>query len=1110
MSLLYRFMALVFIALLPVGAIEIYNEFEMRRVRASELHQEAERVARLLATEQERMIEGVRQLLHTVTLMGFVRDDDSACQKMIMRLKAGYPDYLGIHVTDTNGTVRCTTTSNSVGINIADRLHWRQAMASSAFAIGEYIRGRFTGKGLLPFALPFTDWTGKPGGAVTALLDVAWMADYFEQKPLPHNASLMIADRNGTLIARIPELPGAVGRRLPERFLSLLEATQPGSVEMPGLDDRTRVFGYIPTHYGTDGIFIAVGLDQATAMQPIDRALRRSLILMAAVLALTLLAAWWGGSIWVRQPVRKLIAATQRWGQGDLSARSQIGADASEIAILGRSFDAMADQLQDRERLREEKFAIEHRMAAVLDSVTDAVFEVDRTWRVVFVNERADTLLGEGRTLPGTALDDIFPEIDHVGFWHHARQAMEGRTAVEFQEYDPPHERWYAVRAFPSRAGLAFYVKDITARERLEEDLRRHRALLDQVMETLPVGVFVIGADGAVLRINAAAQRIWAGKRDVGSLDDFGEYKGWWVDSGRPIEAREWAAARALTRGETSLNEIIEIECFDGSRKTVRNSAVPLRDRDGRISGTVVLNEDITDRLATERQIAIEQAKYRAIVDTAVDAMVVIDEAGAIQSFNKAAETIFGYTADEAVGRNVSMLMPEPDHSAHDDYILNYRRTGIRKIIGSGREVQGQRQDGSLFPLELSIEEWRIGEQRYFTGIMRDITRRKGMEEDLRLAKETAEQADLAKGKFLAAASHDLRQPMQSVMFFANALERHIADEEGRRKLSHLERGLDTLKNLLDSLLDVSRLDAGVVQTNIQEFPLHPMIEHIGAAYAPLAADKGLKLTVSPCRMTVISDRTLLERMVRDLIENALRYTETGEIRLTCFEAGGWVRIIVQDTGIGIPPDQLSRIFEEFHQVGNPERDRQQGLGLGLAIVRRLSNLLSHKVSVHSDVGRGSVFAIEVPLGKSDAGTLPVVRTAAVPMPANGNGCFAVIIDDDAIVLMGLQVILGEWGFEVLAAGSEEQALERLSRIGRRPDIIIADYRLRDGKIGTDAIRNIRERIGSTVPGVILTGETGSECQQDAARYNLDIAHKPVTPRQLSRTLERQLRPVAK
>jgi hypothetical protein len=214
MSLLYRFMALVFIALLPVGAIEIYNEFEMRRVRASELHQEAERVARLLATEQERMIEGVRQLLHTVTLMGFVRDDDSACQKMIMRLKAGYPDYLGIHVTDTNGTVRCTTTSNSVGINIADRLHWRQAMASSAFAIGEYIRGRFTGKGLLPFALPFTDWTGKPGGAVTALLDVAWMADYFEQKPLPHNASLMIADRNGTLIARIPELPGAVGRRL--------------------------------------------------------------------------------------------------------------------------------------------------------------------------------------------------------------------------------------------------------------------------------------------------------------------------------------------------------------------------------------------------------------------------------------------------------------------------------------------------------------------------------------------------------------------------------------------------------------------------------------------------------------------------------------------------------------------------------------------------------------------------------------------------------------------------------------------------------------------------------------------------------------------------------
>jgi CheY-like chemotaxis protein/anti-sigma regulatory factor (Ser/Thr protein kinase) len=350
---------------------------------------------------------------------------------------------------------------------------------------------------------------------------------------------------------------------------------------------------------------------------------------------------------------------------------------------------------------------------------------------------------------------------------------------------------------------------------------------------------------------------------------------------------------------------------------------------------------------------------------------------------------------------------------------------------------------------------------------------------------------------------------MQSVVFFANALERHIGDEDGREKLTHLERGLDTLKNLLDGLLDVSRLDAGVVPTDVQDFPLHLMIDHIGAAYTPLAAGKGLKLTVNPCRMTVSSDRMLLERMVRNLVENALRYTETGEIRVSCIETAGTVRIIVQDTGIGIPPDQLSRIFEEFHQVGNPERDRQQGLGLGLAIVRRLSNLLGHRVEVHSDVGRGSVFSIEVPLGRKDIGMLPAARIAS-PVPANGNGRFAVIIDDDAIVLMGLQVILKEWGFDVLTAGSEEQALERLSRTGRRPDIIIADYRLRGGKVGTDAIRNIRERIGSAVPSVILTGETGTECQRDAAQYDLDIAHKPVTPRQLSRTLEKQLRPLAK
>jgi CheY-like chemotaxis protein len=248
----------------------------------------------------------------------------------------------------------------------------------------------------------------------------------------------------------------------------------------------------------------------------------------------------------------------------------------------------------------------------------------------------------------------------------------------------------------------------------------------------------------------------------------------------------------------------------------------------------------------------------------------------------------------------------------------------------------------------------------------------------------------------------------------------------------------------------------------------------------------------------VRSDRTLLARLVRNLVDNALRYTQSGMIRLRCKEEGGRLAIEVQDTGIGIPGEHLERIFEEFHQVGNPERDRALGLGLGLAIVRRVSLLLDHPVEVRSVHGRGSAFRVLVPLGQA--------RPAAVEAPAtapDGRGRFAVLVDDDAVVLLGLRTVLTEWGYTVLAAGSADQAMERLAAQERRPDILIADYRLREGRVGTEVVRRVRERYGAGVPAMILTGETGTDSLRDAAAHGVPVIHKPVTPRQLWSEVER-------
>jgi len=313
------------------------------------------------------------------------------------------------------------------------------------------------------------------------------------------------------------------------------------------------------------------------------------------------------------------------------------------------------------------------------------------------------------------------------------------------------------------------------------------------------------------------------------------------------------------------------------------------------------------------------------------------------------------------------------------------------------------------------------------------------------------------------------------------------------------------LKDLLDSLLDVSRLEAGVVVPRIEDVMAGPLLSELAASYAPVAASKGLELTVADPGPTLAmrSDRLLLERMLRNLIENAIRYTERGHVRVACAARGDRVRVTVEDSGIGIPPDHVPRVFEEFHQVGNLERDRTQGLGLGLAIVHRLSVLLKHPVAVRSELGRGSVFSIDVPRAEAPRATVAMPTASAT---VNGAGSLAVLIDDDVMVLTGMRTMFTEWGYDVVIAGSAEQALERLSPVRRVPDIVVADYRLREGKVGTDAILRIRDLVGRPVPGIILTGEIGPECERDAATHGLSVIHKPITPRQLQASVQGLLR----
>ncbi|HYD69654.1 PAS domain S-box protein [Azospirillum sp.] len=1104
MSLLQRLMLLVFLALVPAAAIEIDNELQLRAIREAEVHQVATRLVSLIDAEQSRIVEGVRQVLVTVAQTDAVRSGDAGrCNGLMERLRPGYPDHLQVHVTDGDGVIRCATDEAAIGLSVADRAHLRIAAETGRFAVGEHIRRRTTGAPALPFALPYTDRDGAPAGMVTALLDLGWLESYLKAKPMPHNAAVLVTDRNGVVLARVPQIAGVNGTQVPERYRPLITARESGTVEMPGLDAVERILAYSPVDVGAQGLLLAVGIDKAQAMAPIDRAMRRALAVIAAVAAVTLLGAWWIAGRLVRRPVSALVEATRRWRAGDLTARSGLTGTATEFGQIGDAFDAMAEDLERKARAQEEANAAAHKMAAVLASTTDGVFEVDRTFTILYLNHRARALIANGRDLVGKRLWDAFPDAVGSVFHEQYTHALREQEPAEFEGYFAPLDAWFAVRAFPSRDGLAVFFQDVTARKRDEAALveanRENGALLgllNSLLEHAPVGFAFFDREHRYLRINRTLADIHGVPAEA--------YLGRRVVDALPVNASQVdrIIEQVFATGEPvrSHEMVGEVPHQPGVRRHWLTSFYPVK-ADGMVVAVGVVVMEVSDLREAEAARSRSEERFRSVFEQASVGIERVALDGRLLEVNGKACAILGTRREDLLGRSFRDVTDPADLPA-EEALLDRLLAG--DIPSYAIEKRYRRADGSPVWVRVTSSLARVTgtEEAYRLSIVEDITERTAIEGDLKRAKEEAELANLAKTKFLAAASHDLRQPLQSLFFFAAALGNHVSSERGGEVLGHLERGLEALKGLLDSLLDVSRLDAGLVTPEVEDFPITDVLDLVSAAYAPLAHEKRLGWRVDGCAATVRSDRTLLARMLRNLVENALRYTAAGEVAIECRASASALLLCVRDTGVGIPADHMERIFEEFHQVGNPERDRTQGLGLGLAIVRRLSRLLRHPVTVRSTVGGGSEFCIAVPIGQTAEGeqTLP-----AEPAAPSGRGRLAMLVDDDAIVLMGLKLILAEWGYEVMTAGSADQAMERLEEEGRRPDIVVADYRLREGRVGTEAILRVRERYGAAIPGVILTGETGPECQHDAATHGLRVVHKPVTPRQLGTTLDEQL-----
>ena len=386
--------------------------------------------------------------------------------------------------------------------------------------------------------------------------------------------------------------------------------------------------------------------------------------------------------------------------------------------------------------------------------------------------------------------------------------------------------------------------------------------------------------------------------------------------------------------------------------------------------------------------------------------------------------------------------------------------------------------------------------ERYIRGDFQLEHRNAALLQELREQKEVADRANAAKSKFLAAASHDLRQPIHALMLFVAALRQEVLAPAQRQLVNRMDASIQAMESLFNALLDISKLDAGVVTPRLEAFALTSLLAKLDNDYAPVAQAKGLRFRVRASSAWVLSDPTLLERMLRNLVENAVHYTQRGGIVVGVRRRGAAVAIEVWDTGPGIPADRQADIFQEFYQLDNPERDREKGLGLGLAIVDRLSRLVQHPVKLASRSGRGSRFTIELPyvVPESLALASPVGDEASAQALVGG---FVVVIDDEAAIRDGLEILLGSWGCHVLTAASGAEAARKLGQAERYPDLILSDYRLRDGETGVDAIRRIIDSLARPVPAVLITGDTAPDRLREAQASGYRLLHKPVATEKL-------------
>ncbi|PUA46425.1 hybrid sensor histidine kinase/response regulator [Pseudomonas protegens] len=785
------------------------------------------------------------------------------------------------------------------------------------------------------------------------------------------------------------------------------------------------------------------------------------------------------------------------------------------------------NHLLSEARLRAET-AHQHLIDAI-ESISDAFVLFDQEQRIVLFNSRFRAFWTHGRVriMAGMRLSEVRRLMTSTGLF-----SEEPRSGADEQPLYRLHNgRWLQVSERPTReGGRVILFTDITEVKH-SETLRREQAvaqkshLLQRAVDNLSQGVAMVSAEGILELWNRRFLEL-SGLAPVAAHRLFAEVIG---DSELSL----------LTPASRDGNGRVIHECeqrlSDGRVLEIRTHPLPT-------GGFVNTFTDITERYQHAEALSESERWIRLITDH-VPALIAYLNADLVYEFtNKVYEEWYCWPRGVMLGQSLREVHSEQHYQRLESYVEralagesvtfefaetnvnNQERYMLRSYVPNRlangevvgifvliRDITERRRTAEALHqayqnLELRVRERTAELTTLNQQLLREIEERSRVESRLREAKSEAERANLSKTKFLAAVSHDLLQPLNAARLFTSALLERRDPQASSALVRNVSNSLEDVENLLGTLVDISKLDAGVIKADIAPFALSELLENLAAEYAQVARSEGLELHFVACSALVRSDIQLLARILRNLLSNAIRYTRQGRVVLGCRRQGHWLSIEVWDSGMGIAAERLEEIFQEFKRGEEQRPDQDRGLGLGLAIVEKIAGILGHRIGVRSWPGRGSVFSVQVPISAS--APLPAPRLElGEALLERLHGARIWVLDNDAAICAGMRTLLEGWGCQVITALSEEDLARQVDDYRADADLLIADYHLDHQQNGIDAVARINARRALAIPAMMITANYSNELKQQLRELGHTLMHKPVRPMKLKTAISHLLTP---